>query len=379
MFVSIVIFFAVIFPLLMNNKKKGLIISMCLLFILFGLEYDVVVDWEYNLERWNIANNPSEVKNYGVNTDLLYQLILKIFKPITFYGWLMFSAVIELYVIYKFTVKFVPPRYYWITIFILMMRTYLGFMIINSNRQSIALILTMCSLLILLKINDSKPLKSQIKTLLLSLGLLIACFFIHSSAAFAILLIPIFFLLQILDKLKVKYIVLIFNIIYFSRYFVNSETLYGLILESWRTFGSESYIDYIKEMEEMDFQNSFIEQFFNWIIITTSAVYFKKMSKACQLFSICYVASLFFQTLFGTNIQRVMIYLSIYVIFMIPNLVTFVNNTVKSSKKLIPYTLYGLMIVFCIMSYCKYVYWIPSGNFYKWKNYTSIFQAPTWK
>ena len=244
---------------------------------------------------------------------------------------------------------------------------------------SIALILTMYSSLVLLKISDSKPLKSQIKTLMLSVGLLIACFFIHSSSAFAILLIPIFFLLRILDKLKVKYIVLIFNIIYFSRYFVNSDTLHSLILGYWDAFGSESYISYINEMEEMDFQNSFFEQFFNWIIITTSAVCFKKMSKACQLFSICYVASLFFQTLFGTNIQRVMIYLSIYVIFMIPNLVMFVNNSVKSGKRLIPYTLYGLMIGFCIMSYCKYLYWSPSGNYYKWKNYTSIFQAPTWK
>ncbi len=379
MFVSIIIFFAVIFPLLMNNKKKGLIISMCLLFILFGLEYDIVVDWDYNLERWNIANNPSEVKNYGVNTDLLYQLILKIFKPITFYGWLMLSAIIELYVIYKFTIKFVPPRYYWITIFILMMRVYWGFMIINSNRQSIALILTMCSLLILLKISYSKPLKLQIKTLMLSIGLLIACFFIHSSAAFAILLIPIYFLLRILGKLKTKYIVLIFNIIYFSRYFINSETLQGLILGYWGSFGSESYIGYIKEMEEMDFQNSFFEQFFNWILITTSAFCFKRMSKVCQLFSVCYVVSLFFQTLFGANIQRVMIYLSIYAIFMIPNLVMIINNTIKNSKKLIPYALYGLMIGFCVMSYCKYVYWSPSGNYYKWKNYTSIFQAPTWK
>ena len=378
MFVTIVILFSVLFPLLMSNKKKGLIVSMCLLFILWGLEYDLVRDWVYNLERWNIANNPSEVKNYGVNTDFLYQLILKIFKPITFYGWLMLCAVFELYVIYKFTRKFVPPKYYWVTIFILMMRTYLGFQMINSNRQTIALMFTMCSLLLALYALDIQRSKRRLMILLFSATLLISSFFVHAGAAFSLLLIPIYILTPMLNNLKVKYIVLIFNLIFFSRYFVSSELLHGLCVEYWGNIGSESYAGYLSEMEDLTFQNSFFEQFFNWIIITVSAVYFKKLSNVCKMFAVCYLASLFFQTFLGANIQRVMIFLSIYVIFLVPNLVYIVNRNIIGTKRLIPQLIYCLLIGFCIMSYYKYLYLSPYGNLYKWINFSTIFQAPAW-
>lgn len=378
MFVSIVIFFAVIFPLLMKNKKKGLIISMCLLFILWGLEYDLVVDWIYNLERWNIANNPSAVKNYGVNTDYLYQLILKLFKPLSFYGWLMFSAVLELYIIYKFTIKFVTPKYYWITIFILMMRVYLGFMMINSNRQSIALIFTMISLYIILCNNETKTLKYKI--ILLSALLLFSSVFIHASACFAILFIPIFLFLPILHRLKTKYIIVIFNVIFFTRYFVNPEILMDSILKYWTIFGDESYYNYLTEIEDANFVNSFFEQFFNWLIIMMSSIYFKKMTKSSQLFAISYLSSLFFQTFFGANIQRVMIYLSIYVIFLVPNIVNIINISINKRNRLIPNLLYGLMLTFCIISYFKNIYLSSStSNHYKWRNFKTIFEADTWQ
>lgn len=380
MFVSLIIFLSIVFPLLMKNKKKGLIISMCLLFILWGLEYNLVVDWDANLERWNLANNPSAVKHYGVNTDYLYQIILKLFKPLSFYGWLMFSAVLELYVIYKFTLKFVLPKYYWITIFILMMRVYLGFMMINSNRQSIALIATMMSLYFVLYTYSIKSVKNRIKIIGISVLLFISSIFIHKSACFVIIFIPILLLLPILGKIKTKYIVIIFNVVFFLRYFMSPEIFMNSILNYWGILGNDSYTGYIKEMEDVGFENSFFEQFFNWLIVMASSIYFRNLTRPCQLFAICYLFSLFFQTLLGANIQRVMMYLSIYVIFLVPNLVGIISKSITKRNKLVVNLLYGLMIAFCIASYYKNIYQSSStSNHYKWRNFKTVFEADHWQ
>ena len=147
---------SILMPLCMRNKKKGLILSLFVLFILWGLQYKIVNDWDANLSRWLAVNG-----RFFLSRDIeyIYIIILKVCKPLSFYGFLMLSAYIELKTIYIFTKRFVIPKFYWITIFILMLRINLGLLMINSNRQSLALLATMLASLFLIKNTTNKKQK----------------------------------------------------------------------------------------------------------------------------------------------------------------------------------------------------------------------------
>ena len=145
-YLSLILSFGFLF--FMRDKHKALNISILLLTIPWCFQYQMTQYWDVNLLRWDFVNVNAKVGLDGEDRQLepLYTWILQLCKPLTFYGFLIVCGVFELLVIYIFLKKFVPPKLYWISIFILMIKVNYGLLIINSNRQSIAVMMMMMGL-----------------------------------------------------------------------------------------------------------------------------------------------------------------------------------------------------------------------------------------
>lgn len=78
---------AILIPLLAQNKVLGLRISLFLLFILLGFQYELVQDWTPNIGRWKYANLNASIWDAGTggrDIEPFFMYLLKLFKPITF-------------------------------------------------------------------------------------------------------------------------------------------------------------------------------------------------------------------------------------------------------------------------------------------------------
>ena len=139
----------------LENKRIALFISFVLLFIPWGLQFQATQDWDVNLLRWDFVNVNAKVGLDGEDRELepLYTLILKLCKPLSFYGFLMLSGLVELSVIFLFIKKYVSPSYYWVAIFILMIKVNYGLLFINSNRQTLSVICVMVAVYFMINVS----------------------------------------------------------------------------------------------------------------------------------------------------------------------------------------------------------------------------------
>ena len=78
---------------------------MLLLFIPWGFQYQLTQDWDVYVIRWMHVNFNERIELDGGEDrklEALYVLILKACKPLSFYGFLILSAIFELYILYIF-------------------------------------------------------------------------------------------------------------------------------------------------------------------------------------------------------------------------------------------------------------------------------------
>lgn len=382
---------SIIIPLILNNKKIALIISLSLLFILWGLQYKIVNDWDSNINRWLAVNG-----NYFLSRDLeiVYSFILKVCNPLSFFGFLMFSAFVELKTIYHFTRRYVVPQFYWITIFILMMRINLGLLMINSNRQSWALIVTMYASLYILK--NHKNTFQKLLHYLIAVLIIIAAINIHKGAALSFLLLIFPLCIFYLERLNKWTILTIFSIPYFAKYFIDLSTYtdaFAVFLQDSSL--SEGFEQYTTELNS-NAGFSVFEQSFNYFFIAAIALLFHHLNKFEKFFGLCFVFATIVQGYLTDTLLRIMQFFQIYTIFILPNIINYINykfrissiekyiytkNLIKRESAIyqpIIKTIYTALIFFCIFSLIKNIYWANFDTWQGWQNFRTIFQAPFW-
>lgn len=379
-------------PLCMRNKKKGLILSLFVLFILWGLQYKIVNDWDANLSRWLAVNG-----RFFLSRDIeyIYIIILKVCKPLSFYGFLMLSAYIELKTIYIFTKRFVIPKFYWITIFILMLRINLGLLMINSNRQSLALLATMLASLFLIKNTTNK--KQKLFNYLAAFISILIAVNIHKGAILSFLLLLFPALIYFINKLDKYTILILFSIPFFAKFFLNLTEYINLFSDFIQGSSfSEGFEQYSTEFNS-NAGYSFFEQFFNYIIIVSISLLFHHLNKAEKFFAFSFVFATIAQGYLTDTLLRTMQYFQIYTIFIIPNLVYYINyafrvsnnksyitplnyNIKLNTQKYIPFikTIYCALILFCIFSLIRNIYFVDYDTWQGWKNFKTIFESPNW-
>lgn len=367
-----IIVLSILIPLLSKNKKKGLCISCMLLFFLWGLEYRMCNDWDANEQRWDIANNG--LQTYGREIESLYISILKFFKPLTFFGWLMLCGVIELFMIFILTVKFTPQNYYWASVFILMTNFMYGLLMINSNRQTIAMMFTWLALLLLL-FPCKKKKNIIVKYVLATINIFIATQ-IHSGSYLTYIFLFFPFIAYKASKIKTPTLLIIINVLFFFRYFANYSSLMENAISYWSLLDIEGFDEYFESFGNVSKYISILNTIVPLLVVNLIGTYLHKLDKQIQLIGLITVFGLIGEGFVRGNFSRIFVFFSIFQVWVIPNIMNLIHKE-KGNYKTI-----GTMAILYIFSYTTYMFikgtLIERTFWYRWLDFKTIFEAPQW-
>lgn len=373
--IYIIIFSSILLPIVLQEKKIALIVSFSLIFILWGLQYDMVQDWSVNLSRWNSVNHKGDIFR---EVEPLLAFLMSLAKPITFFGWLIVCAIFELITLYYFTRKYVPPKYYWITIFILMLRIDYGLLLINSNRQTLSVILSMYAVLILLQTNKLHYLKYKkipILKILVAGSILYAATQIHSAAFLSYIIIPIYLFVILIPRPNIKMLLIVFNILFIGRYFFDVSSHTHLFQEILNSAAVEGFDGYLNALDTSTKTYSMIDQPIYLFLINSAIYFYPKMNTSMRFFSLSFTIGTIIGGYMVGNLYRSTQYLYIYLVFLAPALVFYWNHMRNINFNKIKMPLYCIMILYCIYSFQKN---LQDGYYKKWNDFTTIFEAPKW-
>lgn len=164
----------------MQNKKRGLQISMFILFIFLAIRYNFGNDYPayyrmfYNFDLPGMLDAKIE---YG------YSLLCIIFKPLGFFSLIIIWSAFYCLALYTTFRRYIPQKFYWLVMMSIISNADLVFYGASAIRQTLAF---SCILFILPFLEAKKPIHYAV-------GVVIAYLF-HQSALVFIALYPLMYL-----------------------------------------------------------------------------------------------------------------------------------------------------------------------------------------
>ncbi len=185
MFVVIALNILAVFFAYLNSYKEfrhGLKISFTLIFIFLALRYNFGNDYMAYYSHFLTINNYTSINyfNKSFQFEPGWQLLCRVFKPLGFFAMVIFLALINCIVYYRFINRYVPVKYYWLAVFIYVFDPTFMLINISAMRQSLAIALFLTSIPYIYK-------KDLIR-FLLCIGV---AYIFHSSA---LILLPLYLL-----------------------------------------------------------------------------------------------------------------------------------------------------------------------------------------
>ena len=380
----ITLLFSFCFLLLLRDKQKALNLSFLLLTIPWCFQYQMTQDWDVNLLRWDFVNVNAKVGLDGEDRQLepLYTWILQRCKPLTFYGFLILSGLFELFVIYIFLNKYVPPKLYWVSIFILMIKVNYGLLIINSNRQSIAIMMMMLGVYFMLKCNIPRKIK-DINTIyiLLFVSFFYAAPFIHGSAYISFALIPLYLLICFIKNPNRGILILIFNLLYISRFLIdagNYQFFASVYLNSLEVEGMDFFDKYLEGLDNESLVSSRFNQTIEWLMMNLLIIFYNKFSRPERLFAMSWIVSYILGGFLINTLARITIYFYIFLLFVAPRAFELLTEKI-GSKNVILISIYTITLIFYTTNFIDNMLDNGEGRYYyRWNDFKTLFEAPEW-
>ena len=360
----------------------GLIISFILLFIPWGLQYHMTQDWNIYLLRWQHVNYNERIELDGGEERILeplYVLFIKMCKPFSYYGFLIISAILELSVFYYFMKKYVSPNLYWIAIFILMLNVKYGLLLINTNRQTLALLLSMVGIIYLDKSILNKSSIKSINYILLSILFFYLSPKVHSSSNIVFLIIPIYLFTRYVKSPNRLFLFLLFNILFLMRFWVDAQQYQLAIYLNWDKV----------ELEGMDFMGKYLDEIENssgsvialiidLFIMNATIYYYKKLGIIYRLFAILWILSFIMGGFLTSSLARVTLYFYVYLIFILPKIIELMYEQF-GRKNLIVNCLWLIIFAYVIFTFGKQMSNDTEGYYYyRWSHFHTLFESPEW-
>lgn len=203
--------FAVSFAFLAKYKnfRYGLEISFFLIFLFLALRYNFGNDYKAYSNLFNKINlSYTNLFDESVYGEVGWKILCRLFKPLGFFAMTAIIAFFSCLVYYRFVTKYVPLKYYWFAVFLYIFNPAFLLTHLSAMRQNVSIILFILSLEYLFK-------KDAFRYILC---IAIATLF-HMSA---IVLIPVYFLTFLNQKISVFFVILLFTsfslLFYFGKY-----------------------------------------------------------------------------------------------------------------------------------------------------------------
>ncbi len=371
--------------IILKNKKTALGITFLLMIIPWCFQYEMTQDWNVNSLRWDYVNVNSKVGLDGEGRELepLYEFILKICKPLSFFGFLIVSGLVELLVIFMFIRKYVQPSFYWVSIFILMIKVNFGLLLINSNRQTLSVIAILLAVWLLLKWEKPNNIfeKSNVY-LLLSFILFFSAPKIHSSAFISLILIPVYFLIIYFKKPNRILLFIIFNILYVSRFVIDVEKYQffaSIYLDSLEIEGIDFFDKYLNGLDNSDLVSSRFNQLTEWLMMNLIIYFLPKMKNEYRLFGISWIISYIWGGFLIQTLARITIYFYVFLIIIAPKIFELLNEKYNKTNVFL-LSSYILLVSFTLNTFYENMKDNGEGRYYyRWDEFKTIFEAPEWR
>lgn len=353
---------------------------MILLFMLLGFQYQMVNDWFSNIARWYYVNEGGRDTMTGFELEPLFAWLMKELKPITYYGWLILTAGVFLFIIYIYAKLYVPKNYYWLIIFALMTDVSYGVLFINSNRQCVSLIFVMIGVLFMISDKMFKLKIPLIKTEWTNYAIALLFFFMgsqcHSAAYVSFLLLPIYLLSRKYKGEQWVVLAVICNLLFFARNIIDITWIqkYAELFISSSDVGNVE--GYIENMDSSEGITTFSGGLTVFCIITIICYYYRTFSPVLKFFTIAWYFGFLLASYFYGNVNRLGEYFYIYLIFILPKVCSLVmKNKDKMARTLgiLAFAIYlGYGSIHCYTQMHTYLY-------HRWLNYKTLFEAPRWE
>lgn len=384
MYIYILFSIIILLPLLASykNKSKALQVSFVLLFFPLAFQYEVCHDWAVNVQRWIMANVSNSYGDLQIrDSEPLYLMLLHLFKPVGFFGFLIFSAAIQLWVFYKLIKRYVDPEYYWVSLFILLVYGFnFALYYINSNRQTYSMLLTVFAVWMLFEYRSKLYRNAYLKRLLF-VFILVSAHSIHTAAYAAIGLIVIYFFVVRNKHLNIKWLLIICNVLFISRFFVDMSQYQQVLQTFWVDNGSaEDFSNYFNDLEEYGKGRIFSlwQQIPYFIAMNLMLIGYNKVNMQGHFFILCSVFSIVLNGFLVATLQRSMQYYSVFIWIALPMVLPHINKRCKQYRlQSGRNVMFAYLIAYALFQFQQNVN--PEAQYYDgWYNYTSIFEATEW-
>ena len=370
-------------PLVAPQRYKyvALIGSMLVLFIPWGLQYEMTQDWPMNLERWTMVNIEHRLEfESGRVIEPLYAYLMTLFFPkFGFFTWLMTCAVIELSVIFYFIRKYTLSSLYWVVLFVLMMNPHYGLLYINSNRQMLSVVFSMFAVILMLYNMENRLLARFWRTIILSIGVVSLIYLgtqIHTGATFAYLLVPVYLYVKNRERSQKWLMLLIFNALYFSRFFLNIDDIMVISMFQVDDFDIAGFESYLEEFSNTDRSYSLVEQPLYFLIMNAAIWFYNELDTPHRFFAICGILGIIGDGFVINTLSRILCYFNIYMLFLIPRLVECCEEHKTENSLIFVRAVYTLLILYGLFMFYKCQ---TQGEYYtRWADFKTIFSAPHW-
>ena len=386
MYIYIIVGLAVAIPFFAPRKYKqvALVISLLLLLIPWGFQYRVSWDWPVYVERWQTVQYGENI--IGNRTlEPGYVWLMQLCHPIGFFGFLILCGIFVLSILYLFIKKYVSPKWYWLSILILMSNMRLGFLLIDTNRQTLSLDFSMLATYLLLY--DGKRLKiKNIYKYIISLLLLLFATQIHTSAYFAFILLFVLFFVKYVSKIKFFTSSVIFNIFYWGRYFMNISAFQGWMESKWLDISIVSndmsfFTGYMEQIGTQEERFTFTYYFVSLFLCHAFLFLYNRLSVPYKFFGMSMLLFYMMEGYMLKDLPRVLVYMNIYSVLIIPRI--FQNSSIVWNGAFIKKSsLLSFMFFLVVIIYCWFFHMGVTQNKYyeRWSSdfRTTIFDAPKW-
>lgn len=364
--IYIIVALIILIPALSPNryKSKAIVISMLLMFIPFGLSLEMTQDWAGYYSRF-----------YGENTgdlqlESFYVFLMKVCKPIGMLGFNIVCAIFNLSVYYLYIQKVMPKNYAWIFFAVFMLRIMLGFTMIDTNRQTLAISF------ILLGVYIQLFLKVFFKN---KKGLYYICIFLCYLAAInthtsAFIALPIVVIPLICDKVKEWQLWILF-VLFILTFFIDFRSLTGIFLSALSLFADENRDYFSQYSDELALRSMSVpEQSIYGILLFLFIYYYKSFRREEKTLLLCSMLFITFQGYVMFTLARILSYYRIFIPICLP----FFFYTIINKKIINKYVAWG--IVALVVAYCLYDFQkgMVTDLYSRWLNLKTVFDAPVW-
>lgn len=348
---------AVFFAYVSNRNKQKLFLAIAFIIptVFLAIRYNFGSDYMGYLDYYQTTVQYSLIESLtATRFEPGWSLICKLSQPIGFFGLVIVLTFVEMAIFYYLCVKYVPPRYYWLALFLLLLRPTLMLTFSSMMRQTLAVCFGLLAI-------DGIIHKKRILPILF----IFLATQIHNSAY---ILIPLILLSFFSDTKKVNYLLIALLILFPVVLYFFSDNLMSAFYLLIETDQFSYYDNYVGRESNISFGLGDVINLFLLLMLFLNNTKFKIEVRMLNVLYTLYIPFLLI-TYVAPMISRLSYYFIVFQMLCFPNLVSVQkNSSIRTIIVLliVPYTFYSLYT-------CYYSEW---GHYFH--DYITIFSLNRW-